>query len=95
MVETYLSSISNRMNEIMKVLTIISTIFIPITFLVGLYGMNFVHMPEIRWRWGYALVWLLIIGSVGTMVALLPQEEVALRPQTEAVSPPSPSPSMR
>jgi magnesium transporter len=69
MVETYLSSISNRMNEIMKVLTIISTIFIPITFLVGLYGMNFVHMPEIRWRWGYALVWLLIIGSVGTMVA--------------------------
>ena len=69
MVETYLSSISNRMNEIMKVLTIISTIFIPITFLVGLYGMNFVHMPEIKWRWGYALVWLLIIGSVGTMIA--------------------------
>ncbi len=69
MVETYLSSLSNRMNEIMKVLTIISTIFIPITFLVGLYGMNFVNFPEIKWRWGYAFVWLLIIGSVGAMLA--------------------------
>jgi magnesium transporter len=69
MVETYLSSLSNRMNEIMKVLTIISTIFIPITFLVGLYGMNFLHMPEIKWRWGYAFVWVLIIGSVGGMFA--------------------------
>jgi magnesium transporter len=69
MVETYLSSLSNRMNEIMKVLTIISTIFIPITFLVGLYGMNFVHFPEIKWRWGYAFVWVLIIGSVGGMFA--------------------------
>ena len=67
MVETYLSSLSNRMNEIMKVLTIISTVFIPITFLVGLYGMNFVHFPEIKWRWGYAFVWLLIIGSVTGM----------------------------
>jgi magnesium transporter len=69
MVETYLSSLSNRMNEIMKVLTIISTIFIPITFLVGLYGMNFVNFPEIRWRWGYAFVWLLIIASVAGMFA--------------------------
>ena len=67
MVETYLSSLSNRMNEIMKVLTIISTIFIPITFLVGLYGMNFVYFPEIKWRWGYAFVWLLIVGSVAGM----------------------------
>jgi magnesium transporter len=67
MLETYLSSVSNRMNEVMKVLTIISTIFIPITFLVGLYGMNFVHMPEIKWRWGYAFVWALILGSVGGM----------------------------
>jgi len=70
MVETYLSSASNRMNEIMKVLTIISTIFIPITFLVGLYGMNFIHMPEIRWRWGYPMVWALIVGSVAAMFAL-------------------------
>jgi magnesium transporter len=69
MIETYLSSISNRMNEVMKVLTIISTIFIPITFLVGLYGMNFLYMPEIKWRWGYAFVWAAIIGSVVTMLA--------------------------
>jgi len=53
----------------MKVLTIISTIFIPITFLVGVYGMNFPNMPEIGWRWGYAFVWLLIIGAVVTMFA--------------------------
>jgi magnesium transporter len=53
MLETYLSSISNRMNEVMKVLTIISTIFIPLTFIAGVYGMNFEHMPELKWRFGY------------------------------------------
>jgi magnesium transporter len=68
MLETYLSSVSNRMNEVMKVLTIISTIFIPITFLVGIYGMNFPNMPEMRWPWGYALVWGLIVAIVGAMV---------------------------
>ena len=69
MVETYLSSVSNRMNEVMKVLTIIATIFIPITFLVGVYGMNFQFMPEIKWRWGYAFVWVVIIGTIVTMIA--------------------------
>ncbi|HUT07856.1 MAG TPA: magnesium/cobalt transporter CorA [Candidatus Latescibacteria bacterium] len=69
MIETYLSSVSNRMNEVMKVLTIIATIFIPITFLVGVYGMNFQFMPEIKWRWGYALVWVLILAVVGVMVS--------------------------
>ena len=68
MLETYLSSVSNRMNEIMKVLTIISTIFIPITFLVGLYGMNFKYMPEIGWRWSYPIVWAVILASVGGML---------------------------
>jgi magnesium transporter len=53
MLDIYLSSISNRMNEVMKVLTIIATIFIPITFIAGLYGMNFEYMPELMWRWGY------------------------------------------
>lgn len=53
MLETYLSSLSHRMNEIMKVLTIIATIFIPITFIAGIYGMNFEYMPELKWRWGY------------------------------------------
>ncbi len=59
--DTYLSSISNRMNEIMKVLTIIATIFIPLTFIAGVYGMNFEFMPELKWRWAYFIVWGVII----------------------------------
>jgi magnesium transporter len=55
--DTYLSGLSNRMNEVMKVLTIISTIFIPLTFIVGVYGMNFKHMPELDWPPGYFVVW--------------------------------------
>jgi len=53
MLDVYLSSITNRMNETMKTLTIIATIFIPITFIASLYGMNFVYMPELKWHWGY------------------------------------------
>ncbi|HUT73139.1 MAG TPA: magnesium/cobalt transporter CorA [Desulfatiglandales bacterium] len=53
MLDIYLSSISNKMNEVMKVLTIIATIFIPLTFVAGLYGMNFEFMPELKWHWGY------------------------------------------
>ena len=56
-VELYLSSISQRMNEVMKVLTIVATIFIPLTFVAGIYGMNFEYMPELKWRWGYAGAW--------------------------------------
>ncbi len=56
MLDIYLSAISNRMNEIMKVLTIFAAIFIPLTFLAGVYGMNFEYMPELKWRWGYFLV---------------------------------------
>lgn len=58
--ETYLSSISNKLNEIMKVLAIIATIFMPLTFLAGVYGMNFRYMPEIGWKWGYPLILLLM-----------------------------------
>lgn len=68
MVETYLSSVSNRMNEVMKVLTIISTIFIPLTFIVGVYGMNFRHMPELEWKWGYFVVWGVILAIGLAMV---------------------------
>lgn len=66
MLEIYLSSISNRMNEVMKVLTIIATIFIPLTFVAGIYGMNFEYMPELRWRWGYPaiLLFMLLSGAV-------------------------------
>ncbi|GAB6280128.1 MAG: magnesium/cobalt transporter CorA [Thermovirga sp.] len=56
MLDIYLSSVSNRMNEIMKVLTIISTIFIPLTFLAGVYGMNFSFMPELHLKWAYPVV---------------------------------------
>jgi len=60
MLDAYLSSLSNRMNDIMKTLTIISTIFVPLTFIVGLYGMNFRYFPEIEWRYGYLFVWVVM-----------------------------------
>jgi magnesium transporter len=66
--ETYMTSMSNRMNEIMKVLTIIGTIFIPLTFLAGVYGMNFHHLPELGWRWGYAIFWLICLVTAGGMI---------------------------
>ncbi len=62
MLDIYLSSVSNRLNSVMKVLTIIATIFMPLTFLAGIYGMNFKYMPELEWRWGYPLVWLIMVG---------------------------------
>jgi magnesium transporter len=62
MLDLYLSSVSNRMNEIMKVLTIIATIFMPLTFLAGVYGMNFKHMPELEWKYGYFFAWAIMIA---------------------------------
>jgi magnesium transporter len=64
MLDMYLSSVSNRMNEVMKVLTIIATIFIPLTFIAGIYGMNFRYMPELGWRWAYFVVlgFMLAVG---------------------------------
>jgi len=56
MLDVYLSSVSNKLNEVMKVLTIIATIFIPLTFIAGVYGMNFRYMPELAWRAGYFIV---------------------------------------
>ncbi|PLX75159.1 MAG: magnesium and cobalt transport protein CorA [Desulfuromonas sp.] len=67
--DLYLSSVSNRMNEIMKVLTIMASIFIPLTFIAGIYGMNFEYIPELRWRWGYFAVWLVMIaGALGMLL---------------------------
>ncbi|OGP69386.1 MAG: magnesium and cobalt transport protein CorA [Deltaproteobacteria bacterium RBG_13_60_28] len=68
MLDIYLSSISNRLNEIMKVLTIIATIFMPLTFLAGVYGMNFKHMPELEWTWGYPASLGLMLGISLTML---------------------------
>lgn len=68
MMDIYLTSLSNKLNETMKVLTVISTIFIPLTFIVGVYGMNFKVMPELEWPWGYPLVMgvmlMLVIGML-------------------------------
>ena len=61
MLDIYMSSISNKMNAVMKVLTIIATIFIPLTFVAGIYGMNFEYMPELKIRWAYSVVWLVMI----------------------------------
>ncbi|UCD22502.1 MAG: magnesium/cobalt transporter CorA [Chloroflexota bacterium] len=61
---TYLSSVSNRMNEVMKVLTLIATIFIPLTFIAGIYGMNFANMPELQWRYGYFII-LIVMAVIG------------------------------
>lgn len=61
MLDLYLSGISNRTNEIMKFLTLIGTIFMPLTFLVGVYGMNFKHLPELEWYYGYPMLWLVMI----------------------------------
>jgi magnesium transporter len=72
--DIYMSSLSNRMNEVMKVLTIIATIFIPLTFVAGIYGMNFnpeaspYNMPELEWLYGYPLSLLLMAGITAGMV---------------------------
>jgi magnesium transporter len=68
MLDIYLSSVSNRLNAVMKVLTIIATVFMPLTFLAGVYGMNFRHMPELEWKWGYPLIWAVMIGIGAVML---------------------------
>jgi len=68
MLDIYLSSVSNRMNEVMKVLTIFAAIFIPLTFMAGVYGMNFEFMPELKWKWGYfALLGLMAVVGFGML----------------------------
>lgn len=68
MLDTYLSSVSNKMNEVMKFLTIFSTIFIPATFLAGVYGMNFKNIPELSWQYSYPIFWLIIVGIAIIMI---------------------------
>ncbi|MGD8719453.1 MAG: magnesium/cobalt transporter CorA [Candidatus Zixiibacteriota bacterium] len=67
MLDLYISTVSNKMNEVMKVLTIIATVFIPLTFIAGVYGMNFRYMPELGWQWSYLVVWLVMLGVAGAM----------------------------
>jgi magnesium transporter len=68
--DTYLNTVSNRMNAIMQMLTIIATIFIPLTFIAGIYGMNFEWMPELKWRWAYPAVWIIMLCLAGLMLYL-------------------------
>ncbi len=68
MMDIYLSSVSNRMNEVMKVLTIITTIFVPVTFIAGVYGMNFEFMPELHSRWGYGAVWIVMLAIIISLI---------------------------
>ncbi len=63
--DIYLSSVSNRLNTVMRVLTVITTIFMPLTFIAGIYGMNFEYMPELKWEWGYPIV----LGLMGVVAA--------------------------
>ncbi|MBP2626746.1 MAG: magnesium Mg(2+) and cobalt Co(2+) transport protein CorA [Firmicutes bacterium] len=69
MFDIYISSVSYKLNEVMKILTIIATIFIPLTFIVGLYGMNFKYMPELEWEWGYPAV-LIFMGVISTFMII-------------------------
>ena len=68
MLETYHSSVSNRMNEIMKTLTVIATVFIPLTFITGIYGMNFEYMPELHLRWAYPTLWAIMVVAISAML---------------------------
>ena len=69
--DLYVSAISNRTNEVIRVLTVISTIFVPLTFLAGVYGMNFDVLPELHWRWGYLAFWAVSLALVGVLIAFL------------------------
>lgn len=68
MLDTYLSSISNKTNEVMKILTVFSTIFIPLSFFTGIYGMNFEHMPELGFKYGYLIFWGITITCILLMI---------------------------
>jgi magnesium transporter len=69
LMEVYLSSVANRQNDVMKVLTIMATIFIPLTFMAGLYGMNFENMPELHWPWAYpVLLAAMVLTAMGMVV---------------------------
>jgi len=67
----YMSMVGHRTNKVMKKLTVVSVVFLPLTFLVGVYGMNFEILPELKWRYGYGYFWALVALTVVGLVALL------------------------
>jgi len=94
LLNTYLSSVAHRSNEVMKVLTIMSSIFVPLTFIAGIYGMNFENMPELSFRWAYPAIWLTMLTMAGTMLGFFwwkgwigasnPQEKQGQKKQLQA-----------
>jgi len=68
LLDLYLSTLSNKMNEVMKVLTIMASIFIPLTFIAGIYGMNFKFMPELEWKWSYPVLWGVLVAIFVLMI---------------------------
>jgi magnesium transporter len=68
LMDVYMSAMGNKMNEIMKFLTVIATIFNPLTFIAGVYGMNFENMPELKWPWGYFICWTVMLGVAGGLI---------------------------
>lgn len=68
LLDIYISSVSNKMNEVMKVLTIFASIFIPLTFIAGIYGMNFEYMPELHWQWAYPALWIVFVALAGGLL---------------------------
>ncbi|MDX2273195.1 MAG: magnesium/cobalt transporter CorA [Cyanobacteriota bacterium] len=99
LVELYLSSVNNRLNEVVKVLTIVSTIFIPLTFIVGVYGMNFNteksiwNMPELNWAYGYPLVWLVMVAIAGLLLFLFWRWGWLSTDEVASLNSPTPPPS--
>jgi len=75
MLDTYLSSISNKTNDVMKILTIYSTIFIPLSFLAGVYGMNFKYFPELNWKYSYPVFWLVSIFITIMMIRFFKKKD--------------------
>lgn len=68
LVDMYHSNLSNKMNQVMKMLTMIATVFIPLTFIAGVYGMNFKYMPELEWKYGYPLIWVIMLSVAAIMI---------------------------
>jgi len=72
----HMSAVSHRTNEVMRRLTVVSVLFLPLTFLVGVYGMNFDDQPELHWRIGYPLFWLVAFGITATLLVLLGRKKL-------------------
>ena len=73
LMDMYMTTISNKMNEVMKVLTIMASIFIPLTFIAGIYGMNFEYIPELQWEYSYFVLWGVMITIFILMIIYFKQ----------------------